>query len=72
MDTAKSSAHDDSADGAVPPRRPSRRIRANDAVEHLRVTSDFEQNEPVTDAEIRLIMAALGDTIGRLMNRGDA
>jgi hypothetical protein len=53
------------------PREPARRLRtlhARGPASRLVVTSDLDSSEPVTEAEIQLVLAVLGDTIARLLN----
>jgi len=57
-------------DSTVPP-KPVRRLRtlhARGPADRLVVTSDLDPGEPVTDAEIALVLGMLGDTIARLLN----
>ena len=49
-----------------------RRMRVRGGVANLTVSSDLPDAIPVTDAEIDLIMAALGDTIARILNEPDS
>ena len=48
-------------------RRP-RTLQARGPAGGLAVTSDLDAREPVTDAEIALVLGMLGDTIARLLN----
>jgi hypothetical protein len=53
------------------PREPARRLRtlhARGPANRLAVTSDLDPTEPVTEAEIQLVLAVLGDTIARILN----
>jgi hypothetical protein len=55
---------------ASPPRAENgrARLRARGSGERLSLTSDLTQNEPVTEAEIALVLAVLGDTIASILN----
>jgi hypothetical protein len=44
-----------------------RQHRARAACDGYAVTSSLSHEEPVSDAEIRLILGALGDTIARIL-----
>jgi hypothetical protein len=59
----------DTSDGgwSVPPGN-VRRLHATGPASQLLVTSDLATKEPVTDAEIRLILAALGDTLHQILD----
>ena len=47
---------------------PARRMRVRGGRANLAVSSNLHDAIPVTEAEIDLIMAALGDTIARILN----
>jgi hypothetical protein len=53
---------------AVPVGTGRRRLRARTGAAALSITSDLDPHEPVTEAEIRLILAALGDTISQFID----
>jgi hypothetical protein len=50
------------------PPLPTRRLHVRNGAARLPVTSDLCGDEAVTEAEIKLIMAVLGDTIARILN----
>lgn len=50
------------------PRSAGRRILVRSSGAHLDIASDISESLSVTDAEIRLMMAALGDTIAQILN----
>lgn len=52
------------------PARSIRRMRARAGSTQLSITSELRRNEPVTEAEIKLIMAVLGDTIAQILSPG--
>jgi hypothetical protein len=45
-----------------------RTLRARGPASCLAVTSDLDPTEPVSDAEIQLVLAVLGDTIARILD----
>ena len=53
-------------------RPPGRRMRVRGGHASLTVSSDLHDDIPVTEAEIDLIMAALSDTIARILNPIDS
>jgi hypothetical protein len=69
--TRQAHGSDDDA-WSVPSGKARRRLRATGPAGHLLVTSDLTANEPVTDAEIRLILAVLGDTLNQILDPGPA
>lgn len=70
MDAPDSSTTAAITDEAGKPYLANRRMRARGDATHLSISSDLDENEPVTEAEIKLIMAALGDTIAQILNPG--
>ena len=53
------------------PQHPGRRLRtlpARGPASRLAVTSDLDLREPVSEAEIQLVLAILGDTIARILD----
>lgn len=55
--TARQAHGSDDDAWSVPSGKARRRLHATGPASHLSVTSDLSANEPVTDAEIRLILA---------------
>ncbi len=55
------------ANGAHAPLAQQRQHRASAVCDGHAVTSSLSHDEPVSDAEIRLILGALGDTIARIL-----
>lgn len=49
------------------PHRKSRSLRANGPPRAMTVTSELGPNEPVSDAEIGLVLAQLGDKIAQIL-----
>ena len=58
------------ADEAGTPGQSMRRLRVRHDCARLSITSDLRASEPVTEAEIKLIMAVIGDTIVQILNPG--
>jgi hypothetical protein len=53
------------------PGKSARRLRtlhARGPASRIAVISDLDSTEPVTEAEIRLVLAVLGDTIARILD----
>lgn len=53
---------------AITPKRKDRSLRASGPLGDLVVTSDLDLNEPVPDAEIRLVLALLSDKIAQILD----
>jgi hypothetical protein len=53
---------------AVPVGTGRRRLHARTGAAALSITSDLDTHEPVTEAEIKLILAAVGDTIVQFLD----
>lgn len=70
MDVPDSSTTEAITDETGKPRSSARGMRARGNATRLSISSDLRENEPVTEAEIKLIMAALGDTIAQILNPG--
>lgn len=70
MDAPDSSTTETITDEAGKPRSSARDMRARGNATRLSISSDLDENEPVTEAEIKLIMGALGDTIAQILNPG--
>jgi hypothetical protein len=70
MDAADSFCPNHPADDARADCSRGRCIRVVGTSGSLSATSDLGQNEPVTDAEIGLIMTTLGDAIMQILNSG--
>jgi hypothetical protein len=68
---AAEQARDAGEDGCSLPGK-ARRLHAKGSAGHLSVTSDLTSSEPVTDAEIRLILAVLGDTLSQILTPNPA
>jgi hypothetical protein len=65
--TARQAYGSDDDGWSVPSGKARRRLRATGPASRLLVTSDLSADEPVTDAEIRLILAMLGDTLNQIL-----
>lgn len=53
---------------SIPTDKASRRLHARGVASHLSVPSDLDGTQPVTEAEIRLILAVLGDEIAQILD----
>jgi hypothetical protein len=72
MGAADSCSNDD-IDGQVrEPRSSNRRMHARGSTACLSITSDIGDSELVTDTEIKLIMAGLGNIIAEILNPSDS
>jgi hypothetical protein len=68
MGAADSCSNDEIGGQVGEPRSTNRRMRARGSATQLSITSDIGDSEPVTDAEVRLIMAGLGNIIAEILN----